>query len=500
MTAFALDLETILTGSGFADVPASALQRAICRAACGLALDLEPELIERHFGCVELPPTRPRRVVLIAGIRGGKSLLSCCAAIAACLTADLSTLKRFELPRFAIIGPSVDAARATYTQLVGIMQSSPVLRAFIDGEPTADTLIIRRPDGRKVELVVVAAHRGGLSVRNRWLVGIALEEVASFGSEATGAVVNAEDILAAAETRLLPGCQAWLISSPFGPTGLLYDLYKRFFGKPGTTLVVHATTRALNPRFPQARIDEIEREDPDLAAREYRAEWVDADTAFLPAVLVDAATRAEPLVRAGRAPTAAMDPATRGNSWTLACGWSERPAEKRETNEKLESNESELTRVTIAGCWQWTGSKQAPLSPRDTLGEIANTLRPFGAKRIIVDGWSYDALRDHAEAVGLDLVQYTGDRELPYQRLKGLLANGAIELPPHPIVRQDLVAVRQRATSSGTKVHLPRTADGRHCDFAPAVALAAYYAERSAGLGDMRVYGFRSDRGESRAW
>jgi hypothetical protein len=174
-----------------------------------------------------------------------------------------------------------------------------------------------------VEIVVVAAHRGGLSVRNRWLVGVVLEEVASFGSEATGAVVNAEAILQAGETRLLPGCQAWLISSPYGPVGLLWELYKSHFGKPSSTLVIHAPTRALNPGFPQERIDEIAREDPDTAAREYGAEWIDADSAFLSATIVDRAMRREPLVRPGRAMVAAMDPATRGNAWTLAVGWAD---------------------------------------------------------------------------------------------------------------------------------------------------------------------------------
>ncbi|MDB4987837.1 MAG: hypothetical protein JWN04_3015, partial [Myxococcaceae bacterium] len=467
MSLTSLTLERVLTGAGFADVPASPLQRAICRAASGLPIgDIDRELVERHFGCADLPTIKPRRVVLIAGIRGGKSLLSCCAAIHACLTADLSSLKPHELPRYAVIAPTVDAARATFVQLTGIVQSSPTLRTFLDGEPTTDTLVIRRPDGRRVEIVVVAALRGGLSVRNRWLVGACLEECASFGSESSGAAVNAEDILAAAETRLLPGCQAWLISSPFGPVGILYELHARHFGRSGgTTLVVHAPTRALNPSFPQSRIDEIRLESPDVAAREYDASWVDADSAFLPAVCIDAAIRESPMVRPGTAFHAAMDPATRGNSWTLAVGWT------------VTSSDGLETRVVIAGCWQWTGSKSAPLSPRATLAEIATVLAPFGAQRIHVDGWSFDSLREHASAVGLTLEQHTGGADQAYARLRTLLANGLIELPPHPIMRQDLLSIRQRATASGVKIHLPKTADGRHCDFAPSIALASFYAD-----------------------
>lgn len=470
-----LTFEGVFTGRGLMDVPASPLQLAIIRAAYGESLEavIDDDACERHFGCQEWRAVRPRRVVLICGVRGGKSTLGIAHAITSCLTCDLSALKPHEVARFAIVGPTVDAAEATYRQLIGYIQNSKVLRAFVDGEPTANTVTIRRPDGRRVEIVVVAAHRGGLSVRNRWLCGIVLEEVASFGSEAAGAVVNAEDILSAAETRLLPGCQAWLISSPFGPVGLLWDLYKQHFGKPGTSLVVHAPTRALNPSFPQERIDEIAAESPDVAAREYGAEWVDADSAFLAASLVDAATRVEPLIRTGRALSAAMDPATRGNAWTVAVGWTE--PHKRYPGP---GEDEEPTRVTIGGVWQWKGSKAAPLSPRDTFKEIAVALAPYGVKHIYTDGWAIDALADHAEAAGLHLTQHTGDRDLPYTKLRTLLANGLIELPPDPVMRQDLVAIRQRASASGVKVILPKTADGRHCDFAPSIALAAHYAER----------------------
>ena len=117
-------------------------------------------------------------------------------------------------------------------------------------------------------------------MRLGWLAGFVLDEAALFGESAAGAAVNAEEILQAAETRLLPGGQGWVISSPYGPTGILYDLYCKHWGKPGHTLVVRAPTRAMNPMFPQEQIDKIRAEKPDVASREYDAEWVDADSAF----------------------------------------------------------------------------------------------------------------------------------------------------------------------------------------------------------------------------
>lgn len=470
-----LTLEDVLCGSGYADIPASPLQRAICRVAQGRPLEelaCDPDVIAAFGGATaleSLPSQRPAVLEIVAGVRAGKSMIAACAAVCAALTSDQRHLKLHEVARFPTLAPTVDAADATLTHQRGIIEHSPLLSRYLDDEPTSDTITLRRPDGRRVELVVVAAKRGGLSVRNRWLCGFVLEELAQFGAEETGAVVNAEEILRAAETRLLPGCTGWLISSPYGPQGLLHELWKRYFGRPGRTVVVHASTRQLNPSFPQAQIDAVRADNPDVASREHDAGWLDADSAFLPATIVDPAIRKE-LWRTGTATAAGMDTATRGNSWTLAVAWSEHGPDGAQQ------------RIIIGGVWSWTGSKSAPLSPRDTLIEIARVLAPYRITRIHVDSWSFDAMADHARAAGLELIEHpAGDRDLPYQRLRVLLGNGDLELPPDPVMRSDLLAMRQRANSAGVKIHLPRTANGRHCDYAPSVALAAMHAENHVG-------------------
>lgn len=463
-----LTIEDLFAGAGFADQPASPLQLAICRAAVGQPLGnvLSREELDRYFGTADVPAAVPQLVVLVAGVRGGKTFLAACAAIAGCLRADCSRLKRYEVPRFAIIAPRTDVAGATFAILLGIIRNSPVLARMVEGEPTTDTIVLRRPDGIRVEIVVVAASSGGVTVRNRWMTGAVLEEVAQFGAEATGAAVNAEEILRAAQTRLLPGAQAWLISSPYGPQGLLHALWKRHFGKPGAVLVVHAPTRAMNPSFPQATIDAIARDNPDVAAREYMAEWVDADSAYFESALVDAATRAEPLILPPGAHGgigAGTDAGTRGNAWTLALAWKDR------------------SRTIVGGCWQWTGSKASPLSPKAVWSDIATICRRYLVNVIAADGWSFDANRDFARAEGLQLVEArSADRDSRYQALRALLASGSLELPPDPVVRSDLLGVRKVATSSSVKIVLPRTADGRHCDHAPAIAIAIERAKRGA--------------------
>ena len=190
-------LEDFFAGSGYADVDASPLQLAICRAVEGRPLDgvLDEDTTERHFGVRELPTGLvPTIVTLICGVRGGKSWLAASAAIHAALTVNLDHLKSHEIARFVIVGPTVDAASATFKIVVGQLRDSPINSRFIDGEPTADMVVLRRLDGRRVEICVVAASRGGATVRNRWLIGAIIEEVAQIGQEASGAVVSVEEI------------------------------------------------------------------------------------------------------------------------------------------------------------------------------------------------------------------------------------------------------------------------------------------------------------------
>jgi hypothetical protein len=349
--------------------------------------------------------------------------------------------------------------------------ASPVLSRMVVGEPTADTLTIRRADGRIVEIVVVAAHRGAVTLRSRWLAGFVLDEAALFGAETTGAVVNLEELLRAGETRLVPGGQGWIITSPFGPSGLVYDLWREHFGKPGRVLVVHAPTSAMNPTFPIAQIEAIRARAPDVASREYDAAWVDADSAFLDGVLIDQAVRRKPLEEPrmhGATYCAAMDPATRGNGWALIIARAEQLSE-------------DLVRVVVAVAREWKGSRLAPLDPDATLAEIAGVLRGYGLSEIACDGWAVDALASIGRVHGVELLPRTTTASQAYEAWDGvrtLLSQKRLELAPHPLLVQDLKGLRKKATASALRVELAHTSDGRHADLGAALLLAVRDASR----------------------
>jgi len=496
----ALTLERLVTHPRLADLPASPLQRAICRVADGVPVGeaLGPIERERHFGTTKLPSDRPQLMTLICGVRGGKSFLAACAAIWTCLTIDMGHMKPYEVAQFLIVGPVRKKALETLILLRGIVESSPVLSRCLAREPTQDTLTLKRPDGRVVDIMAVAAGKSGTSFRGMWLAGFVLEECAQFGSASDGAAVNADDILSAARPRLMRGGIGWLISSPFGPTGLLYDMWREHFGAPSSdVVVVHAPTLALNPSFDQRALEAERQRDPDNARREYDAEWLDAECSFYASAAVDRATRDAPLIRPpvpGTWCAAGMDTATRGNSWTLAVAWAV-PTGRRAPDNDDEDEALRGMRVTVGGCWQWTGSKSAPLVPSVVLRQIAAILRPYAVRSIHVDRWSFDAMNDIARSCGLNLIEQPSPAQTEaYGKLSSVLANSigdepALELPPGQLepgkpaherssnlVRADLVAVRKRATAGGVRVELPRTTDGRHCDFAPAISTAVAQA------------------------
>jgi hypothetical protein len=464
----ALTLEAVLTGHGYADLDASPLQLAIARAADGRPLEgcLDASAMRAHFGVDELPSMPVvALVVLVCGVRSGKSFLAACAAIKGCLTADLSKLKRHEIPRFAIVAPTVDNANATFRILAGIIHESDALSRLVVKE-TSDELQLRRLDGRIVEIVVVAAHRGAITMRSRWLIGFVLEEVAGFGEEVTGAAVNGEALLQAGETRLVPGSQGWIISSPFGPTGLLWELYKKHFGRPGRELVVHAPTTAMNPTFDPAQVEAVRQRDPDTAAREYEAQWLDSSTTLLSAAGIDKCTRkgaAELPWEEGHSYTAAMDAATRGNSWTLVVS----------TRKQVGAGFKDV----IVCARQWTGSKSTPLDPKVVLAEIATTLKRYQLDYVWADEYGSDFVRRPADDCGLYVCLAATSAAQKLDRYQGLamqIANGDIEFPPDEVLRRDLLGIKKVARQGSVQIVLPNTPDGRHADYAPSIVMALH--------------------------
>jgi hypothetical protein len=442
---------------------ASPLQRAICRIADGLPLgDLaDHPTVQSAIGNVRaLPEGSPLEMLIISGIRTAKSLIAACGAFHMATSCDVSALRPGEIPRVSVVSLKKDLADVIMNHLVGSVKASPALRTFLMGEPSGDGLLIRHPSGVPVEVCVVAGSRAGSSLVARWSAGCIFDEFPRMvGGD--DAIVNWDDQRQAVVHRLLKGAKLWHIGSPAAPYGPAYEMVTEHWGKPTRErVVIRAPAPAMNPVFwTPERVIEARAQDHDAARTDIDAEFMSPDEAMFSLESVTKCTRREPMViepREGYTYFAAMDPATRGNGWTMC----------------IATRENGKTIVVRAD--EWIGSRDRPLDPAEVLEEAASILAPYRVRTVHSDQVMGDALVSLARQVGISLAQWRIAGEEQARRFLAIRTQmdlGRIEFPPTPHLRTDLLHVRKRVTPTGIRVDYPITGDGRHCDFGPALML-----------------------------
>lgn len=462
----AAPLEWLLTRrEAFGLTTATPLQRGICRLVEGRPLGhlaALPIVRKALGGAPTATNPKPIEVVILGAVRSGKSLLSASGATRMSQQCDLSRVRESETPRINVVSLDKDKARVVLDDhLIGTLRGSWALSQLVAAEPKSDRVFLRHPSGRTIEVMVVAGRRAGGSLVSRWSAGTIFDEAPRMVGRDDG-VLNLEDNRQAVLGRLLPGAQVWYVGSPHAPFGPVYDLYSQHFGAPvGRYLVVKATGPDMNPAYwTPEKCEELRQADPDAYRTDVLGEFLTPDEALFSHVVLERAVRKDPLdlprdalctYRAG------MDPATRGNGWTLVLA-----TEKQD-------------KALVALCREWRGSKTEPLSPRKVLKDIAAVCHRYGVTRIRTDQYSIDALQDLASDVGLTLEQdemTESERSEQYLSMRARFVEGEIELPPDRTLLADLRRVRRRATQSGISIDLPDTGDGRHCDYAPALMLA----------------------------
>jgi len=463
-----VDLEALLTRrEGFGLETATPVQRAICRVIGGKPLgDIEdhPEVL-RAFGGKLPPEGHVKEVVVLAAIRSGKTLLAAATGVWVTQTANLDDLRPGEIPRFTIMSTARDQADACLGHLKGSVMSSPTMRRWLVEEPKSDSVLLRHPTGRVCEIKVVAGSRAGSTLVARWSIGGVFDEAPRMVGSGDG-VVNLEDARTAIVGRVRDGCPLLYIGSPWAPFGPVYDWTQEGFGAP-TRLrtVIRAPGPSMNPVwFTPARCAELREQDPTAYKTDVLGEFADADEAFFPLEMIEAATEGrsplpmppEPL----RHYTAAMDPATRTNAWTFGVS--------------TVDTEGLRLKHTIVLARQWTGKVRDRSRPRAILAEIAEVCREYGVDSVHTDQYSAEVLQDLAEEVGLTLLVQDVTRAIKHDQvsnLRALMDEGLVSLPPEADIRKDLQLTRRKVTQDGVSVVYPRSSDGRHCDYVPTLGL-----------------------------
>lgn len=468
-------LEDVLCSrNGFGLRTASNLQRAICRASDGEPLKelWDDANVRTAFGGTRPPVgTAPDTLVILSAIRCGKSMIAAAKAIQISQNVDVSMpyLSAGDELRIPIVSIDLDKARAVFSHMVGQIQAKPMLKALMVGDPKDDSFWLRHPSGRLIEVCTTPLAKSGSTLVARWLPAVIFDE-APLMAGVQDAKKNLTEALGAINGRVLPGGQVMMIGSPWAPFGPVFDLVQENWGKPTTEcVVVRAPGPVMNPvRWTPAACEKVRLKNPVSYITNVLAEFADMEDGIFSTVEIQAATREAPVARPfvkGHHYTASMDPAFRGNAWTLVilgCVGLGGPG-----------GISPMYSVVL--CRQWIGSKVQPLKGQQVMAEIAEICREYGIDTVTSDQHNVDTLSEFADMYGLsinEVVTRSEDKLERVERVNALISDGRFELPPDRQLGSDLKSARKRVTQNGATLVLPRSGDGRHADYVPALGLA----------------------------
>jgi hypothetical protein len=202
----------------------------------------------------------------LAGVAGGRFWVGAIRAIVLLVAADR------------------EQAKILHRYCQGIL-SPPILQSSVLNVTASE---IELKGGVTIE-VVTRSYR---TVRGRSVCVAVLDELA-FWRDDDSANPDSEVLNAVRASMATFGSDAMVIagSSPYARRGVLWDAFRRWFGKDDArNLVWQAATRTMNPTVPQEFIDEEYERDPASANAEYFAEFRSDIAAFVDLAVLESCT------------------------------------------------------------------------------------------------------------------------------------------------------------------------------------------------------------------
>jgi hypothetical protein len=444
------------------------------RALCKVAFDgLEPrdlvgeerELARLIFGPdVDVVPAGARDVfAAVCGRASGKTKLSSLRLLHLALTVPLSMLGRGQVALVPIVAPKLKLATECFSMVKGEVLAHPKLAAMLKNPESSESILLERPDGKRVSIEPIAATAGGGAVRGRNIPAALLEECAFFRDD--NFKVNDAEIFSAVVPRLLPGGQVLLVSSPWVRSGLLYSLHRDNWGQPATALVAHAPTLTMRDRPDVLAMAERERRrDPDNFRTEFEAQFLDASaTQFFDEATLDRCL-AEP-VALGSTPQPG-DVVTHGGDFGFV-----------HDSSTLATVHWRAGVALVADLFEARPEPGSPLKPSRVCADFAKRARAHGGDCVMADSHYREAVREHLEVEGLYLLgapEGQGGKASSYVKARSLMREGRVRLPKDDrLLRQLREVTAKPVPGGGLSVSSPR-GPGGHGDLVSALVLALW--------------------------
>ncbi len=238
------------------------------KALFGLPMSKEEIKIYKHCTGNKKPPESPSKTsYVLSGRRSGKSTISALISVYLAVSRDWSkVLSPGEMGFVFLIAESRDQAMILKRYVSGIINSAPGLRSLVKRELAWEIELNN-------SITIAVRTKNFRTLRGFTVVGAVLEELAFWRSEESA---NPDvEVLTAIKPAMLTVKDSMLIgiSSVYAKRGLLYDQYKRYFGKSKGPLVWKSTTLDMNPIVDKSEIEAGLKTDPAKYKAEYLSEF-----------------------------------------------------------------------------------------------------------------------------------------------------------------------------------------------------------------------------------
>jgi hypothetical protein len=420
--------DPLLLGSAIKDATTFQSWFAVLKAIFGLPLSEDDANLYRSCtGRSELPERPFGTVWLIIGRRGGKSLVM---ALVATYMALFKDWRPFLSPgeRAVILLVAADREQAKILRrYIGAILATPIFAQQVQGQ-TADTIEL---NGDVVIEVATCSYR---TVRGR-SVCVALLDEASFWRTETSANPDREVWRAIRPSMATFGSSALAVvaSSPYARRGLMWESFKKFFGKPdATNLVWQAGTKVMNPTIDDEFLAGEFEADPASAEAEYNANFRTDIESYVSREVVDAAVvsgRYELPPASGISYAAFVDPSGgSADSMTLAIAH--------------RNNDGGLVLDAVR-------ERKPPFSPDDVVLEFAALLKTYRVRTISGDRYGGEWPRERFRIVGIAYDLSNRSKSDLYRDMLPLLNSGKVELLDHPRLVSQLCGLERRTARGG---------------------------------------------------
>jgi hypothetical protein len=425
--------------------------RALIGGAFGCKLSAQEAALFRTLTQREPLAAPPREQWWAVGRRGGKNRVS------AAVVVFLALLKPWqlgpgEIGTVLLLASDRTQAKIAFRYILGLLESHPTLWQEVVNV-TVDTITLRNG----IEICIGTADNA--AVRGRTILACICDEFAFWAHE------QALEVLRALRPGMATQSDAMLIviSSVYAAYGPFHEARRQYFGSDDPhVLYAVGTTRQLNPTISEAFIEAERLRDQPSADAEYLCiERTDCEV-FIDALLHDSLTRIEPRELPYRATTPAGTAIRRIAGADVSGGRGDATA--------VAVAHAEGDRVIIDACRRWP----APHDPAHVAAQVAEFLKTYHLTSASADQYGAELARSIYKEAGVRLTDAAHSRSDTYLKLLPLMTTGRIELPPDPVLRQELLGLERRTRSSGKDSvdHRP----GAHDDLANAAALAAVAA------------------------